>query len=161
MTDPDDQRPGFDLESVRQRVEQQPFTRLLKARLNAVGPDHCELQIDVEPSLLQQHGFVHGGVISYAADNALTIAAALAMGASVVTSEFKINYLRPAQGDALIARAHCLHAGRSQGVSRCDIVVVRDGKEKLCAVAQGTISLLGQRRPDDAGPRVGIRLQES
>lgn len=91
---------------------------------------------------MQQHGFLHGGVISYAADNALTIAAAQAMGYPVVTSEFKINYLRPVQGDAIIARAQCVHAGRWQAVSRCDIVVVRDGEEKLCAVAQGTISLL-------------------
>lgn len=66
------------------------------------------------------------------------------MGGMVITSEFKINYVRPAQGEAVVARAVCVHAGRTQGVSRCDVFMVKDGEEKLCAVAQGTISLLAQ-----------------
>lgn len=136
-------RPAImDVETAQKIIETQPFTRLLGARLISLGADRCELKIPIQPDLLQQYGFLHGGVISYAADNALTIAAAQAMGGAVVTSEFKINYLRPAQGDAIIAKAHCIHAGRSQAVSRCDIVLVRGEEEKLCAVAQGTISLL-------------------
>lgn len=51
----------------------------------------------------------------------------------------KINYLKPAVGDMLIARAWTLTAGRSQGVSRCDVFAVVDGVEKLCAAAQATI----------------------
>lgn len=141
-----------DLESARQRVESQPFTRLLQAKLTAVGADSCELRVAIRPDLLQQHGFVHGGVISYAADNALTIAGAQAMAAPVVTSEFKINYLRPVQGDAIIARARCVHAGRSQAVSQCNIVVVCGDEEKLCAVAQGTISLLAKPKPAEPEP---------
>jgi uncharacterized protein (TIGR00369 family) len=144
MSDQKSSISSAELEAVQQRVEQQPFTRLLQAKVTAIGPNSCELKVSIREELLQQHGFLHGGVISYAADNALTIAAAIAMKAPVVTSEFKINYLRPGQGDFIVARASCVHAGRSQGVSRCDIFIVRDGVEKLCAVAQGTISLLAK-----------------
>jgi uncharacterized protein (TIGR00369 family) len=70
----------------------------------------------------RQHGFVHGGVVSYAADNALTYAGGRVLGADVVTSEFKINYLRPAQGERLIARGAVIHAGKSQAVCRCDVL---------------------------------------
>lgn len=117
----------------------QPFSALLGAELQVLEPGRCELHVPIGPQILQQHGFVHGGVVGYAADNALTYAGGSAMGVPVLTSEFKINYVRPALGERLIARAHAVHAGRAQAVCRCDVFVLRDGTEKLCAVAQGTI----------------------
>ena len=61
-----------------------------------------------------------------------------------MTSEFKINYLRPAIGESLIARASVIHAGKSQAVCRCDVFVTANAEDKLCATAQGTIVRLGQ-----------------
>ncbi|WP_114972201.1 PaaI family thioesterase [Rhodoferax ferrireducens] len=120
----------------------QPFSVLIGAELHSLAPGQCELHVPVSEKIRQQHGFVHGGVVSYAADNALTYAGGTALGVPVVTSEFKINYVRPAVGERLIARAHAVHTGKSQAVCRCDVFVVKDGKEKLCAVAQGTIAAL-------------------
>jgi uncharacterized protein (TIGR00369 family) len=87
----------------------QPFSRLLGATLVHYSESGTELHIPIADELKQQHGFVHGGVISYAADNALTFAGGSALGAAVVTAEFKINYLRPASGTLLIARASVIH----------------------------------------------------
>ena len=126
----------------REVLASQPFSKLIGAELVALSPGHCELQVPITEAIKQQHGFVHGGVVSYAADNALTYAGGTALRVPVVTSEFKINYLRPAIGDRLIARAHAVHTGKSQAVCRCDVFVVKDGEEKLCAVAQGTIAAL-------------------
>jgi len=126
----------------REVLASQPFSRLIGAELAALSPGRCELQVPIGESVKQQHGFVHGGVVSYAADNALTYAGGTALRVPVVTSEFKINYLRPAVGERLIARAEAVHAGRSQAVCRCDVFVVQGGEEKLCAVAQGTIAAL-------------------
>ena len=67
----------------------------------------------------------------------------------VVTSEYKINYLRPAIGERLVARAHADHVGKTQAVCRCEVFVLREGVEKLCAIAQGTIARLPGT--DDAG----------
>ncbi|MCW5672499.1 MAG: PaaI family thioesterase [Hydrogenophaga sp.] len=126
----------------REVLAAQPFSRLIGAELAAFSRGHCELHVPIGESVKQQHGFVHGGVLSYAADNALTYAGGSALGLPVVTAEFKINYLRPAIGERLIARAEAVHTGRTQSVCRCDVFVLQDGAEKLCAVAQGTIAAL-------------------
>jgi uncharacterized protein (TIGR00369 family) len=122
----------------------QPFSRLLGVEIGAVAPGRVELRLMMKPELLQQHGFAHGGVLSYLADNALTFAGGTAMASDALTSEYKINYLRPAVGEVLIARAEAVNAGRTQAVCRCEVFAVKDGVEKLCAVAQGTIVKLTQ-----------------
>lgn len=126
----------------REVLTKQPFSVLIGAELVALLPGSCELQVPVTDAVKQQHGFVHGGVVSYAADNALTYAGGTALRVPVVTSEFKINYVRPAIGERLIARAEAVHTSRTQAVCRCDVFVLQDGVEKLCAVAQGTIAAL-------------------
>jgi uncharacterized protein (TIGR00369 family) len=128
----------------RDVLARQPFSVLLGAQLIAYSPGKTDILVPLKPELLQHHGFAHGGVISYVADNALTYAGGAAMQTPVVTSEFKINYVRPAIGEALIARAECVSKGKQQAVCRCDVFVLNAGKEKLCAVAQGTIVRLGK-----------------
>lgn len=98
-----------------------------------------ELRLPLTEQLKQQHGFAHGGVVAYLADNALTFAAGLSMGGGVLTAESKVNMMRPADGEVLIARAKTLSFGRTQGVARCEIYAVRDGAEILCAAGQGTV----------------------
>ena len=123
----------------REVLAQQAFSRLLGTELTALAPGKVELQLVLKPEHLQQHGFAHGGVVSYLADNALTYAGGTAMQVPVVTSEFKINYVRPAVGERLIARASADAASKTQAVCRCEVFAVKDGAEKLCALAQGTI----------------------
>jgi uncharacterized protein (TIGR00369 family) len=120
----------------------QPFSRHVGAELTALEPGRCELALELVPQLLQQNGFAYGGVVSYLADNALTFAGGTAMGVPVVTSEYKINYVRPAIGARLIARAHAAYVGKGQAVCRCEVFASNDGVEKLCAIAQGTIARL-------------------
>ena len=74
------------------------------ARLASFSEGEAVLEVPIRNELLQQGGFVHGGVISYAADNALTFAGSSVLGPTVPTSEYKINYLRPASGETLVAR---------------------------------------------------------
>lgn len=132
------------LDDARAVLRAQPFSQLLGAQLLQFDASVAIVRIPIQAQLLQQLGFVHGGVLSYAADNALTFAGGAALGARVVTSEFKINYLRPAKGDHLTARASVVHAGRTQAVCRCDVYTVAQGRETLCAIAQGTIAALAQ-----------------
>ena len=128
----------------RQILASQPFSVLLGAELLGLCEGSAELKVPIRAELKQQHGFVHGGVISYAADNALTYAGGTIFGGGVVTSEFKINYMRPAIGDFIVARAAVVHAGKSQAVCRCEVYVSSGDKESLCAMAQGTIARLAQ-----------------
>lgn len=122
-----------------QILQTQAFSVLLGAKLTGLDRGSCELSLPISAQLLQQHGFAHGGVVSYLADNALTYAGGTALGSNALTLEFKINYVRPAVGELLIARAHAEATGKTQSVCRCNVYAVKDGEEKLCAVAQGTI----------------------
>ncbi len=139
-----DPQPPHDLLAFGRAVlAQQAFSRLLGAELTALTPGEVTLELALRPELTQQHGHAHGGVVSYLADNALTYAGGTAMAVPVVTSEFKINYLRPAVGARLVAQASAVAVGRSQAVCRCEVyALAADGQRKLCAVAQGTIVAL-------------------
>jgi uncharacterized protein (TIGR00369 family) len=126
-------------EYARQAFASQPFSQFVGAQLLSVGPKQAELSIPIVNHLKQQHGYVHGGVISYLADNSITFAGGLALGGGALTSEFKINYVKPAVGVRLIARAVVRSAGKRQAVCQCDIFAVDNGEETLCAIAQGTV----------------------
>ena len=132
------------VDRARGALHAQPFSVLLGTELMHVGADELTLRLPVRDELKQQHGFVHGGVISYLADNALTFAGALALGPRVVTGEYKINYLRPARSGTLVARAHVVHAGRQQATCQCSVFVMENGDERLVALAQGTVNRLGE-----------------
>ncbi|MEU1273175.1 PaaI family thioesterase [Streptomyces sp. NPDC005799] len=137
---------AMDLELARKTLAAQPFSRLLGARLTAFGDGEATLELDIREDLLQQYGFVHGGVLSYAADNTLTIAAATVAGPGLITSGFTIDYLRPATGEILRAHAQVMRAGRTRIVCRCDLTTVGGaGARTLCAVAQGNIAVTGPR----------------
>ncbi|MFF1292391.1 MULTISPECIES: PaaI family thioesterase [unclassified Streptomyces] len=133
----------MDLDLAQKVLTEQPFSRLLGARVTAFGDGEATLELDIRQDLLQQYGFVHGGVVSYAADNTLTLAAATVVGPGLITSGFTIDYLRPATGEILRAHAQVVRAGRTRVVSRCDVSTVdADGRRTLCAVAQGNIAVI-------------------
>nr|WP_273544282.1 PaaI family thioesterase [Luteimonas saliphila] len=79
---------------------------MLGATLVRASAEDTEIRLPLRDELLQQHG----GVLAYLADNAITFAGGMALGVNALTSEFKINYLRPATGAMLIARAGAVAA---------------------------------------------------
>lgn len=131
----------------KQVLAAQPFNRLIGAELSAFHSGYAELRILIHPELLQQHGSVHGGVLSYAADNALTFAGGSVLGPQVVTAGYTINYLKAAHSGSLIARASVVATTTRQAVCRCDIWNITEQAEVLCAVAQGTIITLALPSP--------------
>ncbi|WP_024801470.1 PaaI family thioesterase [Nocardia sp. BMG51109] len=139
---------AIDLDSARAILAAQPFSRLLGAEIGDYDEDGVTLVIPIRPELGQQFGFVHGGVLAYAADNALTYAAALALGPNVLTGGFTITYLRPARGARLRARARVTGATRRQAVCQCEIHAEdEDGESVLVAVAQGTTRAVDRELP--------------
>jgi len=117
----------------------QPFSELLRAELTAFSPGHAELSVPIRAVLQQHDGFVHGGVIAYAADNALTFAGGSVLGPGVVTGGLSIHYVRPAVGTSLRAVADVVSATASQALVRCEVLVSGADGESLSAVAQGTV----------------------
>lgn len=115
-------------------LRRQPFSVLMGTELTKFEPGAAELRLEVKAALMQQHGFVHGGMVSYLADNCLTSAGGSVLG-DAVTSEYKINYVRPALGKTLIARGSVLSAGKRQAACQCKVFVVDEDREKLARKA--------------------------
>jgi uncharacterized protein (TIGR00369 family) len=130
---------GSLLEIGRAVLALQPFSVHIGAELVTFEPGRAELSVTVQPHLRQQNGFVHGGIVSYLVDNALTFAGGSVLGPNVLTQEFKVSYLRPANGERLVARASVVSSSKRQAVCRCDVFAVNGEDEALCATSLGTI----------------------
>nr|WP_042179106.1 PaaI family thioesterase [Kibdelosporangium sp. MJ126-NF4]CEL13634.1 putative phenylacetic acid degradation protein [Kibdelosporangium sp. MJ126-NF4]CTQ99320.1 putative phenylacetic acid degradation protein [Kibdelosporangium sp. MJ126-NF4] len=124
----------MDIEYARAGLARQPFSVLVGARLTSFGDGAAVIEIDARDELRQQNGYLHGGVVSYAADNTLTFAAGSVLGPSLLTAGFTIDYVRPADGHTLRAEARVIQSSKSRATCRCEIY----SDEELCAVAQGT-----------------------
>jgi uncharacterized protein (TIGR00369 family) len=131
------------LDQARAVLAAQPFSRLLGARLNTFGLDGIELEVPVRPAHRQQHGFAHGGLLGYAADNALTFAAGAVAGPGVLTAGYTINLLAPVVGDRLVTRAVVVSAGQRLITARCELIEPHPERDRVCAIAQGTIARTG------------------
>jgi uncharacterized protein (TIGR00369 family) len=116
---------------VRLSFARQQAMHLIGARLVQVEPGAVAVAIAFRQDLTQQNGFLHAGIITTIADSACGYAAYTLMpvGSEVLTVEFKMNLLRPADGDEFLAEARVLKAGRTLTVARCDVNAHVAGKE--------------------------------
>lgn len=130
------------LEEGKEILSQQPFSLLLGAKLEVFETGFAEISLKMREEFKQNNGFAHGGIVSYLADNCITFAGASVLG-SCVTSEYKVNYVRPAVGDLLVARSTVLYSGKHQSTCECKVYSQGNGEEKLVAVSLGTISKTG------------------
>ncbi len=123
---------------VRASFERPQVMAWIGAKLTHLAPGQCEIMLPRKPELTQQHGYIHGGIIG---DTAGGYAAFTLMphDASVLTVEFKMNIMAPADGEQLIARGEVIRAGRSLVVARADVFAVKDGKETHCASLPQTL----------------------
>jgi uncharacterized protein (TIGR00369 family) len=102
---------GLTLRDAQQVLAAQPFSVFLGARIAAFADGRMTLEVDLRDELLQQNGYLHGGVLAYAADNALTFAGGSALGPAVLTGGFTIDYLMPARGRSDLAGSRRAHPG--------------------------------------------------
>lgn len=119
----------------------QSLMATLGARLGRVAPGEVEIVMAVAPHLGQQHGFVHAGAVAAIADSSAGYAALslMAKGAGVLTTEFKINLLAPAAGEALSARGRVVKAGRTLTLALSEVYALEGGRERLCAMLTATL----------------------
>jgi len=69
----------------------------------------------------------------------------MATGVGVLTTEFKINFLAPATGDRILARARVVKAGRTLTVSQSEIFAEQAGQERMIALLTATIMAIQNR----------------
>jgi uncharacterized protein (TIGR00369 family) len=135
--------PDF-AERVRSSFAKQHAMELIRATLPVVEAGRTEIHLPHWAGVEQQHGFVHGGVVGMIADSAAGYAAMTVVpaSASVLTVEYKMNLIAPADGEQLIARGKVVRPGRTLIVTQGEVFAVKDGKESLCALMQQTIMVM-------------------
>ena len=139
--------PSF-AEDVARSFAEQPIMNLIGARLSLVEPGVVEITLPYRADLSQQHGYLHAGVVTTIADSACGYAAFTLMpaGSNVLSVEFKVNLLRPAQGEEFVARAEVIKAGRTLTVVHADVFGIKGNQEReLVATMQGTMICLHKK----------------
>jgi acyl-coenzyme A thioesterase PaaI-like protein len=63
-------------------------------------------------------------------------------GCSVLTVEFKLNLMAPADGEKLVARGQVVRPGRTLIITRAEVFAINDGREIACALMQQTIMVM-------------------
>jgi uncharacterized protein (TIGR00369 family) len=137
---------GADLNppSLAEAVNAKGFSHAAGFRVVSVTPGYAEVVLARRDDLVQFFGHFHGGVITALADQAAGIAvtSGLPKGRIGVTVEIKVNFLSPADGEEIIARAKTLKMSGSIGVATVEVFSKNGASEILCAFCTATMRAL-------------------
>jgi uncharacterized protein (TIGR00369 family) len=127
--------------TVRESFARQKVMNLIGAGLAALAPGHCEIRLPFRDDLTQQNGYFHAGITSTIVDSAGGYAGytLMPLGSGVLTVEFKLNLLAPADGEFLIAEGQVLKAGRNLVIARGEVYAIKNGQATHCATMQQTL----------------------
>lgn len=145
--------PAFD-DVVRDSFDRQPFMKTVGASISELVPGACEIQLERDESLTQQHGFFHGGLVAAIADSAAGYAAysLFPEDSTVLTVDYDARFLRPADGNLIKARAEVIKPGKTLYVCKADVTVEKDGKWSHCLTGLFTMMcLIGKADTVDLG----------
>ena len=140
------QDPNF-AERVRESFSRQAAMATLGATLAEVVPGRVAIELPWAAHLTQQHGFLHAGMVASALDSACGYASFSLMPAeaAVLTIEFKINLLAPAQGQRFRMVGTVIKPGRTVTFAEGHAYALQDGREKLVATMGCTLmTVLGR-----------------
>lgn len=132
--------PSFE-EKVKESFFRQEAMRTIGARPVLIEPGYVELEFGFSLKLTQQHGYIHAGITSAVLDSACGYAAFSLMpeNTEVLTVEFKINLLSPAQGERFAAIGRVKKPGRTITVCDGELFAFTNERKKLVATMTGTL----------------------
>ncbi len=121
--------------------KKQKIMETLGATLEDVDIGVCKIKLPFDEKLKQQHGYFHGGVVSTIADSAAGYAAFTLspLDSTVLTIDFKINFVAPARGQFLEANGKVIKSGRNIQVVTSEVYCFDNGDKTLCAYMVATI----------------------
>ncbi len=126
---------------VRASFERQAAMKTIGAALGAVEPGRVVIELPWAQGLTQQHGFLHAGMVATGLDSACGYAGFSLMpaDAAVLTIEYKINLLAPAQGQRFRMEGVVIKPGRTVTVTEGRAWAIEEGREKLIATMACTL----------------------
>lgn len=131
-------------ERVRASFARQEAMRTIGATLGSVEPGVVVIEMPWAQALTQQHGFLHAGMVATGLDSACGYAGFSLMpaDAAVLTVEYKINLLAPAQGERFRMVGEVVKPGRTLTNVEGRAYAIQDGSEKLIATMNATLMAL-------------------
>ena len=130
---------------IRASFRAQTLMNTLGAELEEVTQGFARIRAPILPGSLQQQGAAHAGLTFAIGDSAAGYAA-LAMFElhhEIMTVEMKINLLRPAVGDFLIAEGRVVKPGKRLTIVKADVFAEVAGARKQVAILLGTMIPVG------------------
>lgn len=122
----------------------------LGVEVGALDPGVVVLAFGHDDRLTQQHGLVHAGVLGAVLDSACGWAALSLMpaGNAVLTVEYKLNLLRPAEGERFEGTGRVIKPGRTLTVAE-GVVVESTAPDRPIATMVATLMAVADRGIED------------
>ena len=142
----DPKNPDFE-ERVRSSFNRQRVMQTIGARMTTVAPGAVDIELAYRADLTQQHGFLHAGIVTTIVDSACGYAAFSLMpaDATVLSVEYKVNFVAPAAGALFVARGRVVKPGRTLTVCEGVVVTLHNGVEQLIVTMLATMIMLRDR----------------
>lgn len=134
------------MNDLRNRLEStfnvQGLMKTLGARLLSVADGEVQIELPFSADLTQGLGYLHAGVVTSLVDTACGYAALTRApeGHTVVSVEFKTNFVRPAVGERFVAIGKLETAGRMLSVCRGEVLAYSGDNVKTVALMQATMA---------------------
>lgn len=141
------------MDRIRSSFARQGLMRTLGATLESVEPGTVTIGCDFSEHVTQQHGLFHGGVVASLVDVACGYAALSVMpeDREVLTVEFKMQFLKPARTERLVAVGHVVQAGRTLTV--CEGTVFDATRSRV--LAKMTTTMMAVPNPPESSRGAG------
>ena len=122
------------------------FTKFLGLQVEELGDGYCRTVLPMRAEFLNQGGITHGGLYGVVADHTAGTAASAAVpeGMRVLTSEYKINLIRPSKCDKLITEGRVIKSGRRLIVGDAKVYADEINEKSLLAVALFSFAVVGK-----------------
>jgi uncharacterized protein (TIGR00369 family) len=142
------------IQLVRQVTAITGFTHSAGVEVKSAEPGKVVLELARKPELLQFNGYFHGGVVSGLADHAAGAAAttALPAGKIAITVDLHVNFLAPASGSSIVAKANTLQVGGTICVVAVSVETETPTGIQVCAVASVVLRVVDMPQMSSSRP---------
>lgn len=130
---------------IREKLKKQFFMQHLGMELTLIKAGYVEAEIETTEHLLQQNGFLHGGVTATLCDVSAGFAAfsLVAEGQVVVTADLHVSYLNPGDAPRYKAIGKVNKTGNMLHFCQSEVWgIYPDGSEKMIANCMATMATI-------------------
>jgi len=117
------------------------FIEYCQFRSETIKKGYFQSRVRIKEHHRQQDGFIHAGVMATMADHTAGYSAFTLVEETfqILTIEFKINFLRPAFGEALVCRSRVIREGSQIIIAESEVFDIRGEEETPVAKAMVTL----------------------